>query len=187
MQKDKRETGESFLTPEKFSELQSLGFKMPFKSEYAWIYSIHDSSKKTLIELEKTLSDVNPHQGSCPALSFQDLIRLLPKSIDVKVPDELSSYYLDTDKIDPGVWRHDLEIQFLKTKEIRLGYRWSYFDCSSPLYPFVIDDEDSGTVLDEYFDSGVKSYDWVEAVFELLKVLLTNQLYYANISGGNSN
>jgi hypothetical protein len=184
MQEDKRKATEQFLTPENFLELQRLGFKIPFQTKYVWIYDLQDSSKRSLVEFEKRFSGLNPHLGSCPAISFQELLQILPKRLDITVPDELLSYYISSDKIYPGIWRHDLEINFLVTGEIKVGYRWTYYSCSSPLYPFVVPNDDE--VIDEYSESGIKSHDWLGAVYELLCVILKDGYYHASISDRNS-
>lgn len=185
MQENRGKTAEQFLTPEKFLELQTLGFKNPIQTKYSWLYDPQDSSNRTLIDLEKTTPELKRNQELCPAISFQELLQLLPKQLDITVPEELFSYYMSSDRIYPGIWRHDLEINFLKTGEIKVGYRWTYYDCSSPLYPFVkITDS---VAMDEYFDSGIKSYDWVEAVYELLRIIIIDKYYHADISNRNNN
>jgi hypothetical protein len=185
MQENRGKTAEQFLTPEKFLELQQLGFKNPIQTKYSWLYDPQNSSNRTLVDSEKTTPELKLNQKLCPAISFQELLQLLPKQLDITVPEELFSYYMSSDRIYPGIWRHDLEINFLKTGEIKVGYRWTYYDCSSPLYPFVkITDN---VVMDEYFDSGIKGYDWVEAVYELLRIIIIDKYYHADISNRDSN
>ena len=187
MRENKREATEQFLTPENFLELQQLGFKIPIQTKYAWLYDLEDSSKRTLVEFEKPNPKLKSNQeqnlGLCPAISFQELLQILPKQIDITVPEELLSYYMNSDRIYPGVWRHDLEVIFLNTGEIKVGYRWTYYDCSSPLYPFVEITEDT---IDDYTDSGIKGYDWIDVVYKLLRVIIINGYYHANISSGNN-
>lgn len=107
--------------------------------------------------------------------TFQELLELLPKKLDISVPDDssLRSFYIESDRITPGVWRHDLEVSFLITGELRIGYRWSYFDCSSPLYPFSEEIPEEGY---DYSVGGITSKDWLGAVYQLLVNLLESGL-----------
>lgn len=107
--------------------------------------------------------------------TFQELLELLPKTIDISVPDksDLRSFYIDSDRIYPGVWRHSLEVDFELTGELKVGYRWSYYDCASPLYPFPEEVPEYGY---DYSDGGITSKDWLGAVYQLLVNLVESGL-----------
>lgn len=182
MQKDKRKDPQLFLRYDQLNTLKRLGFNASSaKYKWAWPGELRAEPLDGELYLNNEISPDWCNLES-PTFNFQELLELLPKELDIPVPDYLKDAYMCSPvKTEGGkdYYRHYLNIEFLGgTKGIVIGYREEYFESTSPRYPFPEcpeNPEDQYLVLTE--NGGIESGpNWLNAVYDLIVKLLEDNL-----------
>lgn len=182
MQKDKREGLQLFLRYDQMNTLKRLGFNTS-SAKYKWAWPGEHREEPDDGEIYMN-NEIIPEWCtlSSPTFCFQELLKLLPKELDIPVPDYLKDAYMcNPVKTENGkdYYKHYLNIEFLGgNRGIVIGYREEFFESTSPRYPFPDcpeDPEESYLVLTE--NGGIESGpDWLNAVYDLIVKLLEDNL-----------
>ena len=157
-------------------------------SELVWYY-LDDLDTPYLRQRPKT-ADFRGYtrHNFLPAYTFQELLELLPKRITI-VP-KVSSMYLGTrDKVGPkgeSLYHHYLNFG-IDSEGFWIGYKYSYFDTHTPMYPWPELDPNEDEWEYVLKTGGLTGQDWIKVTYDLLIKLLNDNLYYAGISSGNNN
>ena len=179
MQENRKESTRVFLSVEEIRKLIDLGFDTS-DAQYMWSWYEHVNPQPE----ESQLYSVRQYptyecHTQVPTYCFHELLKKLPKWIDMPAPEYLINCYYDSpiniDDSGKELYRHFLNLEVNTDGTLRLGYRSEYYDAVTPRYPFPECPENpDDQYLVMHLPGGLVGDDWLKVVYDLIVKLLEN-------------
>ena len=177
MQENRKESTRVFLGVDEMKKLIDLGLDTS-DAQYMWSWyeSIDKYPNEGQLYSVKHEPTYECHT-KVPTYCFHELLKKLPKWIDMSAPEYLIDCYYDSpisrDESGKDLYRHFLNLEVDVTGELRIGYRSEYFDSASPRYPFPEYPENpEDQYLAMHLPGGLINEDWLKVVYDLMVKLL---------------
>ena len=177
MQENRKESTRVFLGVNEMKRLIDLGMDTS-DAQYMWSWYERIDEYPNEGQLYSVMHEPTYEcHTKVPTYCFHELLKKLPKWIDMPAPGYLINCYHDTPigKNESGedLYRHFLNLEISVDGMLRIGYRNEYFESVSPRYPFPECPENPD---DQYLamnlPGGLIDKDWLKVVYDLIIKLL---------------
>lgn len=177
MQENRKESTRVFLGIDEMKKLIDLGLDTS-DAQYMWSWyeNIDKYPNEGQLYSVKHEPTYECHT-KVPTYCFHELLKKLPKWIDISAPEYLIDCYYDSpisrDESGKDLYRHFLNLEVDVTGELRIGYRSEYFDSAAPRYPFPECPENpEDQYLAMHLPGGLINEDWLKVAYDLMVKLL---------------